>query len=334
MTTTMQAIAFAQYGSAELLQPITLPVPPLPPGGVLVRVAAAGVNPADWRLRSGQFKRLLRLRLPFVPGSDIAGVVAAVGPAVTRFRPGDAVYAMLPSATGGGYAEYAVVAEQDVALAPPALSLLAAAAVPLAALTALQALRDQAQLQAGERVLIYGASGGVGTFAVQLAKAFGAHVTAVCSGRNVELVGELGADSVRDYGQEDVTAGPARYDLVFDAVNGHSYRAWRRALKDGGRLVTVNPLFASPMFRWLGGLAAGYRVNGVFVRPSGVDLKELADLSATGKLRPVLERTFLLAEAAAAQEHSATGRARGKLVLVVEPVLAHAGRTLAEPLDT
>lgn len=328
MTTTMQAIAFTRYGSADVLQPLTLPIPTPAPDGVLVRTAAAGINPADWRLRSGQFRRVIRLRLPFVPGSDIAGVVAAVGPAVTRFRPGDRVYAMLPVATAGGYAEYAAVPERDLALAPPALTLSEAAAVPLAGLTALQALRDQARLQAGEHVLIYGASGGVGTFAIQVAKALGARVTAVCSGRNAGLARELGADEVRDYRQEEVTAGPASYDLVFDAVNGHSYRAWRRALRPGGRLVTVNPLLENRVFRWLGARVAGYRVGGLLVRPSGADLEELAGLVAAGKVRPVLDQTFPLTEAAAAQEYSATERARGKLVLVVDPGLVQPSTAL------
>lgn len=326
MTPTMPAIAFTQYGPADVLRPLTLPMPTLPPDGVLVRVAAAGVNPADWRLRSGQFKRAIRLKLPFIPGSDIAGVVAEVGPAVTRFRPGDAVYAMLPVATGGGYAAYVAIPERDLAPAPANLTLAEASAIPLAALTALQALRDQARLRAGEHALIYGASGGVGTFAIQIAKALGAQVTAVCSGRNVALVRELGADAVRDYTQEPITAGPARYDLVFDAVNGHSYRAWRRTLARGGRLVTVNPLLGYPVFRWLGGQLAGYPVSGLLVRPSGADLEDLAAFCAAGTVRPVIERAFPLAEASAAHEHSATERTRGKLVLVVDPDLAHHSR--------
>lgn len=326
MTTTIQAIGFRRYGAADVLEPLTLPLPALAPDAVLVRVAAAGINPADWRLRSGQFKRALRLRLPFVPGSDIAGVVAAVGPAVTRFHPGDRVFALLPVAAGGGYAEYAAVAEHALAVVPPNITLTEAAAVPLAGLTALQALRDQARLRSGEEVLIYGASGGVGSFAVQLATAAGARVTAVCSGPNAALVRELGADVVRNYTQEDVTAGAARYDLVFDAVYRYGFRAWRRALTPQGRLATVNPLLGNRVIRWIAGRIAGYPVSGLLVRPDRAGLTDLSTLMSQGQLRPRIDRTFTLAEAAAAQDYSATQRARGKLVLIVDPDLASDSR--------
>ena len=182
---TMQAIGFRHYGGAEVLELISVPRPVLAPDAILIRVGAAGVNPADWRIRGGQFRFFARLSLPFVPGSDVAGVVEAVGPAVTRFRPGDAVYAMLPSLAGGALAEYAAVPERDAAHMPGNLSFVEAAAVPLAALTALQALRDQANLRPDAHVLINGASGGVGSFAVQIAKALGAQVTAACSGRTM-----------------------------------------------------------------------------------------------------------------------------------------------------
>ncbi|MCU0493803.1 MAG: NAD(P)-dependent alcohol dehydrogenase [Chloroflexaceae bacterium] len=322
MDMTMQAIGFRRYGPADVLEPLTLPRPALAPDAVLVHVAAAGVNPADWRLRDGQFKRVMRLQLPFIPGSDIAGVVSAVGSAVTRFQPGDRVYAMLPLAQGGGYAEYATVPEQQLAAAPATITLAEAAAMPLAGLTALQALRDRARLRSGEHVLIYGASGGVGTFAVQIAKAFGARVTAVCSGRNATLVRGLGADAVRDYTQEDVAAGAERYDLVFDTVYRHKFRAWKGALTQQGRLVTVNPLLENGTIGWLAERIAGYPVTGLVVRPGGADLAELAKLISTGQVRPVIERTFTLAEASLAQQHSATERTRGKLVLIVHPVLA------------
>lgn len=227
MEQTMQARGFRHYGGVEVLEPLTLPVPTPGPNEVRIKVAAAGVNPADWRLRSGQFRFAMRLKLPFVPGSDIAGVVAAVGPQVSQFRPGDAVYAMTPAAQGGGYAEYAVIAAEHAAQAPQGISFAQAAGTPLVALTALQALRDKAELQAGQRLLVYGASGGVGSFAVQIGKAMGAEVTAAASGRNRELVAGLGADAVLDYTAEDVTAARERYDVIFDAVNVLSFGTMR-----------------------------------------------------------------------------------------------------------
>ena len=221
---TMRAMGFKRYGPAEVLEPLEVKRPMLAPGTVLIRVTAAGMNPADALLRSRRLRLVARSSLPFVPGADVAGVVEAVGSAVTRFRRGDAVYTMLPSIGGGGYAGYAAVAEETVAIAPPSLSLTEAAAVPLAALTALQALRDEAKLERGARVLVNGASGGVGTFAVQIAGALGARVVAATSARNAGLVSGLGAEEVLDYASQDVTVGEARYDVVFDAVGVYSFR--------------------------------------------------------------------------------------------------------------
>lgn len=318
MDHTMQAIGFRQYGTEDVLEPLTVARPAVASDSVLIRVVAAGVNPADWRFRSGQLRFALRLKLPFVPGADVAGLVEAVGPAVTRFRPGDAVYAMLPTVAGGGYAEYAAVAETAVAAMPPTLSFVEAAAVPLAALTGLQALRDRAELQPGAHLLIHGASGGVGTFAVQIAKAIGARVTATCSGQNIERVRDLGADTVLDYTRLDVTAGPANYDVIFDAVNAYGFRGWRRVLRPGGTFVTVNPLTGTINPDWLAAFRSGRRVRSVMVQPSGSDLETLSRWIIAEQVRPVIDRTYPLADAAAAQRYSATQRARGKLVLIVD----------------
>lgn len=323
MDETMQAIGFRRYGGAEVLEPLAMAAPPIADDAVLIRVAAAGVNPADTLLRSGRFRFVLRVKLPFVPGSDVAGVVAAVGPRVTRFRPGDAVYAMLPTATGGGYAEYAAVAERDVAAVPPSLRLAEAAAVPLAALTALQALRDKAGLRAGSAVLINGASGGVGSFAIQIATAMGASVVGAASAANADLVVQLGADEAVDYARHDVTAGPARFDVVFDAVGAHPFRRWRRALRPGGVVVTTNPGIGNPAARMLSRLTGGgRRLEGFVVRPSGADLETVGAWIAAGSIRPMIDRCYPVADAAAAHRHSETKRARGKLVLVVDPHLA------------
>ena len=326
---TMGAVGFGRYGSAEVLEPIWVERPSLGPDAVLIRVAAAGVNPADTLLRSGRLRFATRSKLPFVPGADVAGVVESVGPAVTQFRPGDAVYAMLPSTAGGGYAEYAAVDKSGVAPAPPGLSLAEAAAVPLVALTALQVLREKADLGADDHVLINGASGGVGTFAVQIAKVIGARVTAASSGHNVELVRGLGADEVIDYTRQDVTAGDTSYDVVFDAVNVLSVRRSRRLLRKGGVFVTVNPLIGMLSPGWLARFRGGRRTESVLVQPSGADLETIAGWISSGRVRPVVDRSYPLSDAAAAHRYSESKRTRGKLVLVVDEWLAAAGSGLA-----
>jgi NADPH:quinone reductase-like Zn-dependent oxidoreductase len=319
---TMQAIGFRRYGRAEVLEALEVTKPNPGPGEVLLRVAAAGVNPADWALRSGQLRPFVRLKFPFVPGSDIAGVVEAVGPGASRFRPGDAVFAMTPSTAGGGYAEFVRVSEADAALVPENLTLSEAVAVPLAALTALQALRDKAGLRADSHALVYGASGGVGSFAVQISKAIGARVTAVSSGRNEELVRGLGADEVLDYEREDVLAGGGRYDVVFDAVNAFKFGSARRVLREGGVYVTVNPLVGALNPGWLARIRGGRWVESVFVRPSGKDLEKLAAWIQSGKVRPIIDRSYGLSDAAEAHRYSETRRARGKILLLVDEDLA------------
>ena len=318
----MRAIGFRRYGPPEVMEELELPRPELAPGEILIKVAAAGVNPADWALRGGRLRPFVRLGLPFVPGSDVAGLVEATGAGVTGFVPGEAVYAMTPTSEGGAYAEYVAVDAGNVARLPSGISLREAAGVPLASLTALQALRDVANLQVGEHVLIHGASGGVGTFAVQIARAMGARVTAVCSGRNVGLVRDLGVDEVIDYTSEDVSAEGQRYDAIFGAVNTLPLSSWRRTLRPGGRVVTVNPLFAN---QTVGGVVRALfrvRLKGVLVRPSGADLATVGDWISAGKVRPVIDQSYPLAEAAAAHRYSESRRVRGKLVLVVDDHLA------------
>jgi NADPH:quinone reductase-like Zn-dependent oxidoreductase len=286
---------------------------------VLIRVAAAAVNPADVALRDGRFRLFVR-KLPFVPSSDVAGVVEAVGADVTRFKPGDRVYAMLPTLTGGGYADFATVAEHMVAPAPPSLSLAEAAAVPLAGLTALQALRD---VQPGMRVLINGGSGGVGSFAVQIAKALGAHVTATCSERNLDMVRGLGADVVLDYTATDLTAPDQPYDVAFDAVNVLPQSDGFKALRPGGLLISVNPGLNNPVSKLLARLRRR-QLRAVMVQPGAADLEQIGVWIESGQIRPLIDRTYPLSEAAAAHRLSETKRARGKLVLIVDPALAGA----------
>lgn len=318
----MRAFGFRRYGPPGVLEPMEVKKPGAMGDSVLIRVAAASVNPADWRLRSGQLRLAVRLKMPFVPGSDVAGIVETVGPAVRRFRPGDAVYAMLPVTSGGGYAGYAAAAERDVAKMPTGLPFVEAAGVPLAALTALQALRDKANLRSDDRVLVNGASGGVGTFAVQIAAAMGARVTGASSGRNSELVRGLGAEEVLDYAREDVTAGGERYDAVFDAANVLPFRKVRRVLRPDGVFVTVNPVLGKISPRRLERFRGGRRLESVLVRPSGDDLETLSAWISEGRVRPVIDRSYGLADVVEAHRYSEGGRARGKIVLVVDGSLA------------
>jgi NADPH:quinone reductase-like Zn-dependent oxidoreductase len=313
----MRVVGLRRYGPPEVLETLEVERPEPAPDGVLIRVAAAGVNPADCLLRSGGLRFVARQKMPFVPGADVAGVVEDVGPDVTRFGVGDPVYAMLPSTAGGGYAEYAVASEATVAAIPPGLTFEEAAGVPLAALTALQALRDKANLAAGGHVLVNGASGGVGTFAVQISRAMGARVTAVASGRNADLVRSLGADEVLDYTREGATAREVRYDVVFDAV--------RRVLRPNGVFVTVNPLIGRLSPGWLARLRDGRRIESLLVRPDGGDLGKIGAWISAGEVTPVIERSYPLADAVEAHRLSESRRARGKIVLVVDEKLAARG---------
>ena len=317
MQEVMNAVAFQRYGGAEVLEAFERPIPPIEPDGVLIRVAAAGVNPADAVMRSGGLKYFARIQFPFIPGLDVAGVVERVGAQVTRFRPGDSVYAMLPNTVMGGYAEYAAVAEHAAAQLPADLPMIDAAAIPCAALTALQGLRDHAQVKPGTRVLINGASGGVGSFSVQIAKALGAHVTAVTSARNLDLVKGLGADEGIDYTRGPLRSIGSRFNVVFDAVGLLGYRTVQTLLERGGVGVTVNPLRGNPIAQVRARLA-GRRWTAFFVKPSGSDLEMLNGWLADGRLRAVIDRCYPLDEAAEAQRYSETKRVRGKIVLVVD----------------
>jgi NADPH:quinone reductase-like Zn-dependent oxidoreductase len=325
--TTMEAVVQDAYGPTDVLRLGDVPRPAIGGREVLVRVRAAGVDPGVWHLLTGR-PYLVRamgygLRRPKVRvrGSDLAGVVEAVGREVTRFRPGDAVM----GTCDGSFAEYAAAHEDRLAAKPDALTFVQAAAVPVSASAALQALRDQGGVQPGQRVLIMGASGGVGSFAVQLAKAFGAEVTGVCRGAKADLVRALGADHVVDHTREDALDGPRRYDLVLDIGGTRPLSHLRRALTPRGTLVFVGGEGGG---RWLGGTSRQLLAVaiGPFVRQrlrvfvSGErheDLEVLAGMIAAGAVTPAVDRTYPLAEAAAAIRYLADGHARGKVVLTV-----------------
>ena len=324
---SMTAVVQSSYGTSEVLEVREVPVPAVGEGDVLVRVRATSVNAADLHLVTG-LPRIIRLmgygmRAPKsrIRGADIAGVVESVGAGVTSFRPGDEVYAQVPA---GGFAELVLVAHTLLAAKPATLTFEQAAAVPLAANTALQGLRDRGELAPGQTVLINGASGGVGTFAVQLAKAFGGEVTGVCSSRNVELVRSLGADHVVDYSRADFATGHERYDLVLDLVANRSLATLRRAVTPTGTLVLsggdggswVGPI---PMILAAYALSpfAKQRLRPLTETPSAANLRYLAGLLEAGTIAPAIERTFALGEAAAAVHHLTTAHARGKVVIVI-----------------
>ena len=312
----MTACVVQEYGAADVLA-ITRPPRPVPGDDeVLVRVRAAALNPVDVQLRKGQFRFFTRFSPPFVPGSDVAGTVEAAGRSVTGFAAGDAVYGMLPTTQAGGYAEYAVLRTDQLAPMADGCSFEEAAAVPLAALTALQALRDLAGLQSGQTVLINGASGGVGTFALQIARAYGAHVTGVCSYRNVDLCTRLGADRVIDYTETDVRSMDEHFDVVFDVHGTLPFPHARRLLHRGGRHVTTIPT-PQNYLQQARTLLARTRSKVVVVQPSATDLEALRLMIEAGEVVPVVDRVYALHKATEAQRYLETRRASGKVVLRV-----------------
>ncbi len=293
-----------------------MPEPRISARQLLVRVRAAGVNPVDCKMRAMRVRPPWP-RFPIIPGSDVAGEVVRAGASVTRFRPGDAVYAMVSPFTGGAYAEFAAVPESQAARKPANLDYEAAAAVPVTGLTALQALRDYGRLKSGDRVLINGASGGVGSFAVQIAKALGATVTAVTSGRNTQWVRALGADRIVDYQRDDFTRSSERYAIVFDTVSSSSFARCKPILTPRGTYVRTLPSASTILHAVTSAIPLGRRARIFFLRPRAADLDQLRDLIEAGRVTPQVERVFPLAEAAQAHAASESGHTRGKLVLRV-----------------
>lgn len=312
----MRAIYYDDYGEADVLKLGEQPEPPCGPNDVKLRVRAAGVNPIDWKMRAGELKAATAFRFPIVPGRDVAGEVIEVGANVTKFKAGERAYGMLEAAHGG-YADVAVLGETVAAHIPPNLSFEEAAAVPLASLTALQALRDHGELVAGERVLVNGASGGVGTFAVQIARALNAgEVVGVCSQAHDELVKRLGVDRVIDYRLADFTAAKEQYDVIFDAVGKRSYAECKPALRKDGRYVTT-----LPDLKQAGGFLTSIftekKSRPMLVKDRGDDLHLICGWLEAGTIRPVIDKTFPLEQAAEASRYGESGRAGGKIVLSV-----------------
>ena len=312
----MRAVRHARYGGPEVLQIVDVDAPTPGRGEVLVRVHAAALNPKDVLVRKGKFRWFTFGAWPRATGLDLCGEVIAVGAGVTQARVGERVWAMLPGWLGGAVQERAVVPEGCCGTAPASLSDAQAAAVPLAALTALQALRDDARVGRGARVVIHGASGGVGTFAIQLAKDLGAHVTTTSGAANHALCRELGADETLDYRVDDPLARRDAWDCVFDVFGNRSFAHARAALAAGGTYVTTvpSPQIVVDTARTLVG---GKRARLVVVRSRRVDLDHLAARVAAGALRPVVDRVFPMDQIVDAHRYLATKRARGKVVITI-----------------
>jgi NADPH:quinone reductase-like Zn-dependent oxidoreductase len=322
----MKAIVYCDYGAPDVLRLETIAKPVCADDQVLIRVRAASVNPLEWHYMRGTpyVGRVMGmgLRKPKVTrlGVDVAGQVEAAGPKVAQFKPGDEVF----GSARGALAEYVCSSEAGLVLKPDNVTFEQAASVPVAAVTALQGLRDKGKVTPGQRVLINGASGGVGTFAVQIAKALGAHVTGVCSTRNVEMVRSLGADRVIDYTREDFTKSEARYDVILDMVASHSFLESRRVLNPGGIYVLVG----GPSGRWIAPLdrAIAAKVLSWFVSQRMAmmlanlnkdDLGVLRDFMQAGKVKPVVDRTYTLNQVPEALRYLEAGHARGKVVIAV-----------------
>ncbi len=308
----MKAIVYTQHGPPNVLQIREVARPEPRKDQVLVRVYAASANTLD-----------LLKRINKVPGADIAGRVEAIGEAVTQFQPGDEVFGV-PARFAGGFAEYTCVPEGRLARKPAKLSFEAAASVPVASMTALQGLRNKGKIRPGHKVLINGASGGVGTFAVQIAKSFGAEVTGVCSARNLAMARSLGADHVIDYAREDFTQNGQRYDLIIGVNGYHSILDYRRALAPRGRYVAIGGsksqviqgILVGPVLSTIGSKKMGFM--GI-ARPNQEDLVTVKELVEAGKVTPVIDRSYPLAEAAEAMGYLAEGHAQGKVVITVDP---------------
>ena len=314
----MKAVVFDRYGSVEVLQYRELSKPIAKSNELLVRVRASSVNPVDWKIRQGHLQLLTGFNFPRIVGSDISGVVVEVGREVTKFQPGDEIYTFLNPINGGACAEYAAVPESDAAFKPKNITHAEAAGVPIAGLTALQSLRDLGQIQAGNKVLINGASGGVGTFAVQVAKAMNAELTGVCSAKNIEFVKSLGADFVLDYAEIDFTQQTDKYDIILDAVGKKTFAECENVLETDGVYISTLPSFDNLVPMFISWFVPGKKAKSIVANANNRDLGILRELIESGKVEPIVDRTYSLAEVAAAHAYSETGRAVGKIAIGIE----------------
>jgi NADPH:quinone reductase-like Zn-dependent oxidoreductase len=312
----MKAAVFSRYGSNEVVEVKDLPAPTAGPGEVVIKVHAASVNPVDWKVRDGEARIFTGSKFPKVLGCECAGEIFATGTGATKFKKGDRVVMYTSVKRLGAFAEFACTAEDRVYPITEGISSEQAACLPIAGLTALQSLWDHGRIAAGKKVLINGASGGVGHFAVQIAKVLGAGVTGVTSGKNIEFVKGLGADRVIDYGSEDFTRGSERYDLIFDAVSMSSFSACRNVLAPGGRYVNTLPN-ATIVLQFLTLLLPGKKARSMWVKPNAGDMAWMMEQIKAGNIRVVIEQVYPLDKIKDALAASEGGRTRGKIVVKV-----------------
>ncbi|AKG45083.1 NADP-dependent oxidoreductase [Streptomyces xiamenensis] len=331
----MRAFTVQRYGDKAGARPTEMPEPQVGADDILVRIHAAGVNPLDLKIRDGEFKAILPYRFPLILGNDLAGVVDRVGSAVTRFAPGDEVYARPDKSRIGTFAELIAVHQDDLAPKPATLTMTEAASLPLVALTAWQALVERAHVQPGQQVLIHAGAGGLGSIAIQLAKHLGAHVATTASTAKADLVKGFGADVVVDYRQQDFETVLSGYDVVLDSLGGENLTKSLRVLKPGGTAISVagppDPAFArelgaNPLLRLATTVLSlpvrrrakrrGVRYSFLFMKASGAQLRELTPLIDTGKIRPVIDRVFPFEETRQALEYVERGRPKAGKVVV------------------
>lgn len=328
----MRAVIIRKFGEPEVLEYVTnYPEPDIYNNQVLIKVNAASVNPLDYRIRKGDLRLIIGSKFPIILGNDICGTVVKCGSEVRNFKVGDQVYGMVDSnknfslsgfAKSGSYAEYCATREDTLSLKPRALSWEEAAAIPLCCLTAYQALVNKAQIKSGDKVLINGASGGVGIFAVQIAKVFGANITAVCSAKNSDFIKSLGVETVIDYKENDVSKLNDKFDIVYDVVASRSYFQMKNILKENGVFLSniADPfnILWTILFPLLRIFGLRKRNTFAWVKPSGEELSIITKMVEEEKIRPVIDRVYSLDEVAEAHKYIENGRVRGKIVIKVQ----------------
>ncbi len=313
----MKAVVIRKYGRNDVLEIGDMPQPRCTTGMVLVKVHAASVNPLDWKVRSGMLRLITGSRFPKVLGSECAGEVVETSGGFSKFKQGDQLIGLSGVRSLGAFAEYMCLPETTAFAKPAGLSFEEAACIPIAGLTALQALRDHGRIASGKKVLINGASGGVGTFAVQISTLYGAETTGVCSAANVDLVKNLGANRVIDYGAEDFTKERDRYDIVFDAVAKRSFVECNKALNPNGIYISTLPSFSGILNQYLIGFLSSRKARSIWVKPNSADMIWMTSHVEAGRIKVVIDRVFSLEQAKEALAYSETERAKGKIVIKV-----------------
>jgi 2-desacetyl-2-hydroxyethyl bacteriochlorophyllide A dehydrogenase len=310
----MRAAIINHYGDASVFEITELPDPTCGPTEVLIKIEASSINPIDWKIRRGMLRAIIKLEFPAVLGFDIAGEVIAVGNKVSQFKVGDNVFALSDLKGGGAYAQLIALDQNKVVKMPANLNFYEAACIPLTGETALQALRDKAHLQPGQKVMVIGAAGGVGLFAIQLGKVFGAHVTAVCSGRHTELVRNLGAESVIDYTKDKIFVHDKHYDVIFDTVAKHSFSEVKPFLTEKGIYITTLPSLKTFIYAMIT-LFTKKKCKFILLKKKPQDLRSLAELAKDGKIKPIIDSIFPLEQIAAAHALSEKERSQGKIII-------------------